>query len=1038
MSATVTVSTSVILAPTQSTPGNYIVYFPNISTNGRLITVRDNDGYASTNHAVVLSTIDGAQFQTGVETTQSQIYINQPFGFITLNSQASGRYTILNTFAFPEGSAAAFVSKVTTNNLVTSTIQLIDIGTQSTNTVFTSTGNMYLNSNLMGQVTYAQLNSTVVGLGEAGYISTIIFPNITPALNIATGFTSNQYYNGTKNPDGSIVYSVENQIPPLWKNATSGYSVGFFNGGNDVVVGNPFIVAVGDSYASSNSQSYIQISVDGSNWNYALAELSSPQIRLRVSYANGLYHAIGSNGSAGGTPTIMWSRDGSTWSNSVYTTGSGHVDPFVGLNGYARGITYGNGKWVAVGNQPNLAKYSIINSTDGSNWQESVTAQLSLNEVWDVGFNGANTFLALCARTTTTSGNILKSTDGVNWLNLPTPFASSNFGIDSTNGGYIAGYGSTWLLTASNFAPSGKMLWRSADNGDTWSAIPSFNSGLLSRPYWDGALWWIGYSESNASNAPSIYYSTDDGITWSSNFAGSNSFVGGFPQGFASRNAQSNFAQALLSTTIGLSSNQSISSLRANTISTNSITAATMTVSSLFVQVEVISTSFETINTISTVISDYTSTTQLFANQTTTSSLFVTSRLGVSTMTPLETVDINGVLNLRAGTVSQDVTTVDESNRINTYIRFGEASTINDFAYLRQIGGINEIHLALDFHDDVNDGSFSIRNVHSSSQIPDKISTLFTVDGRNKRVGILTSTPQVTLDVNGKTRIVADGTTSGTQYGTTYDSLVIQTNGGEYDPTPASLLFTTASSSYPFARILGLTTTVNPQVFTGNLIFQTQNNTQLIERMRIDSNGNVGINTTTPSSNYKLDVNGDIRCTNVVTTGGTVFVTGMMMMWSTGTAPTGWLLCDGSDVSRTTYAALFDVIGTTYGSGSGTTFRVPDTRGRTGIGSGTGPGLTNRVLAATGGEEQHTLTVAEMPTHSHSITDKEHSHIVNAVPSRIFNVPGGVDADWGAQIETNINTTSSFTGITGTNDAGGSNAHNNMQPFIVINYIIKT
>jgi hypothetical protein len=647
MSATVTVSTSVILAPTQSTPGNYIVYFPNISTNGRLITVRDNDGYASTNHAVVLSTIGGAQFQTGVQTTQSQIYINQPFGFITLNSQASGRYTILNTFAFPEGSAAAFVNQVTTNNLVTSTIQLIDIGTQSTNTVFTSTGNMYLNSNLMGQVTYAQLNSTVVGLGEAGYISTIIYPNITPALNIATGFTSNQYYNGTKNPDGSIVYSVENQFPPLWKNATSGYSYGFSNGGNDVVVGTPFIVAVGDSYASSNSQSYIQISVDGSNWNYALAELSSPQVRLRASYANGIYHAIGFNSTLGGTPTIMWSRDGATWSNSVYSGASGTVNPFLGSNGYARGITYGNGKWVTVGYQPENYNWSIINSTDGSNWNATGIVEISLPQVWDVAFDGTY-FHALCAQNTA-GGNIVRSTDGINWLNIPTPYASSNFGIDASNGGYIAANtGDTnqiWLVTASNFAPSGQMLWYSQDRGDTWNANPFFNKGLLSRPYWDGAFWWIGYSQSNASNAPSIYYSAN-GITWSSNFAGSNSFVGGFPKGFASRNAQSNFAQALLSTTIGLSSNQSISSLRANTISTNSITAASITVSSLFVQVEIISTSYETINTISTVISDYTSTTQLFANQATLSSIqtnFISAGTFVNALGSISTLNATNI-----------------------------------------------------------------------------------------------------------------------------------------------------------------------------------------------------------------------------------------------------------------------------------------------------------------------------------------------------------------------------------------------------------
>ena len=597
MSATVTVSTSVILAPTQNTAGNYIVYFPNISTNGRLITVRDNDGYASTNHAVVLSTIGGAQFQTGVDTTNSQIYINQPFGFITLNSQTSGRYTILNTFAFPEGSAAAFVNKVTTNNLVTSTLQMIDIGTQSTNTFFTSTGFMYLNSTVMGQVSDAQLQSTVNALGTIGYISTVIIPPLIPALYIATGFTSNQYQNSAKNPIGSIVYSQGNVAEP-WFNATAGYSFGFSNGGNDVVVGTPYIVAVGDSYSSSSNQTYIQTSVDGSNWNLATAYLSSPQVRLRVSYANGLYHAVGSNGSNGGVETIMWSRDGASWSNSAYSGAVGAANPFIGTNGYARGIAYGNGRWVTVGVQSNLPIFSLINSTDGSNWNIAANVEAASPTIWDVAFNGTY-FIALCGLTSS-GGNILRSTDGVNWYDLPTSYSNFKFNVDTTNGGYIAGNNnSTWLLTASNGAPSGQMMWYSLDNGGTWNSNTTFASGKLSRPFWDGAHWWVGYKNYSAPNAQSIYYS-ENGITWFNN-VGSNSFQGGFPQGFASRNAQSNFATILFSTVVGLSSNQNISSLQTNVISTNSITAATMTVSSLFVQVEVISTSFETINSISTI-----------------------------------------------------------------------------------------------------------------------------------------------------------------------------------------------------------------------------------------------------------------------------------------------------------------------------------------------------------------------------------------------------------------------------------------------------
>lgn len=82
-----------------------------------------------------------------------------------------------------------------------------------------------------------------------------------------------------------------------------------------------------------------------------------------------------------------------------------------------------------------------------------------------------------------------------------------------------------------------------------------------------------------------------------------------------------------------------------------------------------------------------------------------------------------------------------------------------------------------------------------------------------------------------------------------------------------------------------------------------------------------------------------------------------------------WLLCDGSAVSRVGYATLFKVIGETYGSGDGsTTFNLPDLRGRVAIGSGQAAGLTERIIGQAIGAETHTLTVDEMPIHSHSGT----------------------------------------------------------------------
>jgi len=171
-----------------------------------------------------------------------------------------------------------------------------------------------------------------------------------------------------------------------------------------------------------------------------------------------------------------------------------------------------------------------------------------------------------------------------------------------------------------------------------------------------------------------------------------------------------------------------------------------------------------------------------------------------------------------------------------------------------------------------------------------------------------------------------------------------------------------------------------------------------------------------------------------------IIPSGGILPYGGSSAPSGYLLCDGSAVSRTTYATLFGVIGTAFGSGDGsTTFNVPDLRGRSPLGSGTGTGLTARTIGQTGGEENHALTSAENGSHTHTatVTDPGHQHTYQ----RDYTQGSGpITVGWvqaagaySSQVDSNT------TGISVTNaNSGSGTGHNTMHPFTVTNFIIKT
>lgn len=191
----------------------------------------------------------------------------------------------------------------------------------------------------------------------------------------------------------------------------------------------------------------------------------------------------------------------------------------------------------------------------------------------------------------------------------------------------------------------------------------------------------------------------------------------------------------------------------------------------------------------------------------------------------------------------------------------------------------------------------------------------------------------------------------------------------------------------------------------------------------------------------------------------------------------GWILCDGRSIDRTAYTALFNVIGTSFGSTNSNTFNIPDYRGRVFGQIGSGSNLTNRVLGSSIGTETHTLSQNEIPghshtgttsnagshihtatsstagNHSHTITDPGHTHTQTTINDDFnnsgTNPPGFIADSAGTMTWNNIN--SSTTGITinsngdhshsivvasggnhshafTTDLTGGGLAHNNMQP----------
>ena len=156
---------------------------------------------------------------------------------------------------------------------------------------------------------------------------------------------------------------------------------------------------------------------------------------------------------------------------------------------------------------------------------------------------------------------------------------------------------------------------------------------------------------------------------------------------------------------------------------------------------------------------------------------------------------------------------------------------------------------------------------------------------------------------------------------------------------------------------------------------------------------------------------------------------GEIRMFAGNFAPRGWAFCDGQLLAVSQNDALFSLLGTIYGGDGRTTFGLPDMRGRIPIHAGSGPGLSPRRLGAKGGAENVTLTVNQLPSHTHQFKATQTPGIQNNAAGNVLAESFSLDIYAEDPPDTDLSS-SAVTSV------GGSRSHTNLMSFLCINFII--
>ena len=328
------------------------------------------------------------------------------------------------------------------------------------------------------------------------------------------------------------------------------------------------------------------------------------------------------------------------------------------------------------------------------------------------------------------------------------------------------------------------------------------------------------------------------------------------------------------------------------------------------------------------------------------------------------------------------------------------------------------------------------------------------IDAANNRVGINTSTPTVALDVDGSMA-------ASSVYSSTSITAASAITGGSISTSGQ----VSGGSIYTSGQISGASVIASGPVTASTVSATSITATTTATSERFISTQTTGTAPLTVASTTAVtNLNADLLDGQH----GTVYApTGMMAPFAGSSSPTGWLLCDGSPQLKVSYPDLWALIGSTYGTATLTQFYLPDLRGRipTGLDNMGGTDATRlsvaNTLGGSGGVQTVTLTDAQVPNHGHSdsfdtgTTGSTHDHsagnydgggINNAImrDSQDANHPAYQGLIASSTANSRVMATSSGSGhkhnITGsvTATTGGGGSHDNMQPYLLTNYIIKT